>query len=218
MTLIVRERVSSQVQRYLRDKIIQGELQEGMRLIEADIAAELSVSRTPVREALVLLQSKDLVRALDGGGYEVRDFRRELMDILDVRVALESHAARRAVDRADGALIAQLNGICGAMEALSAEAVDRRAKLNREFHETLVGAAGNPRLLGIVNDYQEYFSAAQKLFDPEYITRTQREHREIVKALERHDAEGAARTVAAHIAGAGAIIAGESPKAGGGKQ
>ena len=219
MTLIVRERVSSQVQRYLRDKIIQGELQEGMRLIETDIAAELNVSRTPVREALVLLQSKDLVRALDGGGYEVRDFRRELIDILDVRGALESHAARKVAGLADGKLIGRLSAICTAMEALPAKAIDRRAKLNREFHETLVGAAGNPRLVGIVNDYQEYFSAAQKLFDPEYIARTQREHREIVAALEGRDADEAARIVAAHIAGAGAIIAGasagETPKAGG---
>lgn len=215
MTLIVRERVSSQVQRYLRDKIIQGELREGMRLIETDIAVELNVSRTPVREALVLLHSKDLVRPLDSGGYEVRGFRRELIDILDVRVALESHAARKAAARADDALIGELKAICQSMEALPVKSIDRRAALNREFHETLVGAAGNPRLVGIVNDYQEYFSAAQKLFDPEYITRTQREHREIVAAFVRRDGDEAARLVSAHIAGAGAIIAGETPKAGG---
>lgn len=210
MSLILRERVSSQVQRYLRDKIIQGELREGMRLIEEDIAAELSVSRTPVREALVLLQSKDLVRALKGGGYEVRDFRRELIDILDVRVALETHAVRKMVPRVNAELLNRMKAVCDSMEALRPEANEQRAKLNRSFHEMLVGGAENPRLVRIVNDYQEYFSAAQKLFDPKFIKRSEREHRAIVAALESRDVETAVRVVAEHIAGAGKHIMSQS--------
>jgi DNA-binding GntR family transcriptional regulator len=206
MTLIVRERVSMQVERYLRNKIAQGALPAGSRLIEEEIAAELNVSRTPVREALVLLQGKDLVGPVKGGGFEVRDFRRELLDMLDVRVALETHAVRRIAKRADPELVKALKALCTAMEDLPRKAVEARADLNRKFHGLLVGAAGNPRLVRIVNDYQEYFSAAQKLFDPKFIERTEREHREIVAALQSGDANKVAKAVAAHIEGAGEFI------------
>lgn len=206
MTVIVRERVSMQVQRYLQNRIVQGVLPAGSRLIEEEIAAELNVSRTPVREALVLLQGKDLVRTVKGGGYEVRDIRRELLDMLDVRVALETHAVRKIAKRGNAGLIAELKAICKSMEALPARAIEERAELNRKFHALLIGAAGNPRLVRIVNDYQEYFSAAQKLFDPKFIKRTEREHREIVAALEAGDASKVARAVAEHIEGAGEFI------------
>lgn len=213
MTLIVRERVSMQVQRYLRNKIAKGDLPAGSRLIEEEIAAELNVSRTPVREALVLLQGKDLVRPLKGGGYEVRDFRRELLDMLDVRVALETHAVRKIAKRGNAGLVRELKSICKAMEALPTQAVEERAELNRKFHELLIGAAGNPRLVRIVNDYQEYFATAQRLFDPKFIERTEREHREIVAALEAGDADKVARAVAKHIEGAGEFIMSASDKA-----
>lgn len=206
MTVIIRERVSLQVERHLRNKIAQGALPAGSRLIEEEIAAELSVSRTPVREALVLLQGKDLVRVLKGGGYEVRDFRRELLDMLDVRIALETHAVRKIAKRSNAGLIKELSAICSAMEALPSKAVEDRAKLNRTFHELLIGAAENPRLVRIVNDYQEYFAAAQKLFNPKFIERTEREHREIVAALEEGNADKVARAVAEHIEGAGEFI------------
>lgn len=206
MTLIVRERVSMQVERHLRKKIAQGALPAGSRLIEEEIAAELNVSRTPVREALVLLQGRDLVRSVKGGGFEVRDFRRELLDMLDVRIALETHAVRKIAKRAPDGLIGELKSLCDAMEALPRKAVEDRATLNRKFHELLIGAAGNPRLVRIVNDYQEYFSAAQRLFDPKFIERTEREHRGIVASLEAGDAEKVARAVAEHIEGAGEFI------------
>lgn len=206
MTLIVRERVSLQVERHLRNKIAQGTLPAGSRLVEEEIAAELNVSRTPVREAIVLLQGKDLVRPIKGGGFEVRDFRRELLDMLDVRVALETHAVRKIAKDANAVLLKELRSLCAAMEALPRKAVEERAELNRKFHGLLIGAAGNPRLARIVNDYQEYFSAAQRLFDPKFIERTEREHREIVAALKSGDANKVARAVADHIEGAGEFI------------
>ncbi len=215
MTVIVRERVSMQVERHLRNKIARGVLPAGSRLIEEEIAGELSVSRTPVREALVLLQGKDLVRPVKGGGFEVRDFRRELLDMLDVRIALETHAVRKIARRNNAGLVRELKAICSAMEALPARAVEDRAALNRKYHELLIGAAENPRLVRIVNDYQEYFAAAQRLFDPKFIERTEREHREIVAALEHGDAETVARAVAEHIEGAGEfIMSHETPEEG----
>ena len=205
--VIVRERVFPQVHRYLRDKILRGEYPRGARLIETDIAAELNVSRTPVREALVLLQGQDLVATLESGGFVVADSRQQLSDILDIRVALETHAVAKAAQRIDGKEIAALDGICAEMEALQVEAIDHRAELNRQFHETLVGAAHNRRLVKMVGTYQDYFHVIQPLYDAELIRKTQAEHRAITDALRHRDITKATRLVAEHITNSGELIA-----------
>ncbi|MEA2935315.1 MAG: hypothetical protein QOD74_1961 [Variibacter sp.] len=206
MTQIVRDRVSSQVHRYLRDRIVQGDLPEGTRLIELDIAAELGVSRTPVREALWQLRSMELVRQVGSGGYEVSDVRRELADILDIRAALEAHAVRCAAARISDSEVASLEHICARLERVPFERIEDRAALNLQFHEALVGAAGNGRLLRMVTDYQSYFSVAQPLFDADFLERSQREHREIVGALRARDSERAAKVVTAHVLGAAEFL------------
>ena len=205
--VIARERVFSQVHRYLRDKILRGEYPQGARLIETDIAAELNVSRTPVREALVLLQGQDLVSTPEGGGFVVADPRQQLSDILDIRVALETHAVVKAAQRIDGREIALLDKICDDMEALRVDDIDCRAELNRRFHETLVGAAHNQRLVKMVGNYQHYFHVIQPLYDAEMIRNTQAEHRAITNALRHRDIAKATRLVAEHITNSGELIA-----------
>lgn len=205
MNQIVRDRVSAQVHRYLRDKIIDGEFSEGKRLVELDIAAELGVSRTPVREALWQLRSMNLIRSI-GTGYEVTNVKRELLEILDIRAALEAHAVRRAATAIDNAQISRISEICAEMEALAFDAVAKRGELNRLFHEELVKASGNERLLNMVSDYQGYFTVAQPLFDKKFITKTQREHRGILAALKERDGGKAAQLIVEHVLGAAEFL------------
>lgn len=204
--VIARERVFSQVYRYIRDKILRGEYPEGTRLIETSIAAELNISRTPVREALVLLQGRGLVGTLESGGFVVGDAHQQLIDILDIRAALECHAVAKAAPNISGEEIARLEELCAAMEAIAPAETERRADLNRKFHETLIGSSHNRRLVRMVSDYQDYFQIAQPLFDPESIRRTQAEHRAITEAMRRHDGALASRLVGEHIRNAGAHI------------
>lgn len=205
MNQIVRDRVSAQVHRYLRDKIIDGEFSEGKRLVELDIAAELGVSRTPVREALWQLRSMNLIRSI-GTGYEVTNVKRELLEILDIRAALEAHAVRRAATAIDNAQISRISEICTEMEALAFDAVAKRGELNRLFHEELVKASGNERLLNMVSDYQGYFTVAQPLFDKKFITKTQREHRDILAALKERNGDKAAQLIVEHVLGAAEFL------------
>ena len=205
MNQIVRDRVSAQVHRYLRDKIIDGEFSEGKRLVELDIAAELGVSRTPVREALWQLRSMNLIRSI-GTGYEVTNVKRELLEILDIRAALEAHAVRRAATAIDNAQISRISEICTEMEALAFDAVAKRGELNRLFHEELVKASGNERLLNMVSDYQGYFTVAQPLFDKKFITKTQREHRDILAALKERNGDQAAQLIVEHVLGAAEFL------------
>lgn len=204
--VITRESVFVQVHRHIRDRILRGHYPEGTRLVESSIAAELNISRTPVREALVLLVGQDLVHTLDGGGFVVSDLRLQLLDILDIRVALETHAVATAAANMSNDEIVQLENLCEQMEALPPEEIDARADLNRKFHETLIGASHNRRLTKMVGDYQNYFRIAQPLFDPEAIRRTQSEHRAITRALRDRNIEAAERLTAEHIRNAGAHI------------
>lgn len=208
--MIVKDKVSDQVRRHLREQIVRGDLAEGTRLVEVEIAARLGVSRTPVREALWQLCGMDLVRRLDNGGYEVGDVRRELVDILDIRAALECHAARKAARLIEAPQIAEMETICARMEALSPKEFERRAALNRAFHSALIAASGNRPLSRLVDGYYEYFEVAQPLFDRAQIEKTQREHREILDALARHDPDRAASVVAKHITAAADFIAGDA--------
>jgi DNA-binding GntR family transcriptional regulator len=209
MTEIVRDRVSDQVHRYLREKIIDGEFEEGRRLVEVEIAAELGVSRTPVREALWQLRSMHLVRSIGTSGYEVTNIRRELADVLDIRAALEAHAVRKAAASVTPEQLEQLTKICEQMEALSPEAIANRAELNRRFHEELIRARGNGRLLQLVSEYQDYFMVAQPMFDRAFIARTQREHRQILEALRARDGDKAAELITQHILGAAKFLQAE---------
>jgi DNA-binding GntR family transcriptional regulator len=208
MGLIDKSKMSDQVRRLLREEIVKGELAEGTRLVEVDIAARLGVSRTPVREALWQLCGMDLVRRLEHGGYEVGNVRRELVDILDIRAALECHAARRAARVITDEQVAAMTAICERMEALAVEQFEPRAALNRSFHSAIIDAAGNRPLSRLVDGYYEYFEVAQPLFDRTQIDRTQREHREILDALACRDSERAADVVAKHITAAAHFIAG----------
>lgn len=213
MNIIVKSKVSEQVQHYLRDKIVQGKIAAGTRLVEVEIAASLGVSRTPVREALLQLRGMDLVRPLDKGGFEVGDVRRELVDILDIRVALEAHAARKAALVISEEQLREIADICKRMESLAFDQVEQRAALNRSFHEALIAAAGNARLSRIVAEYHDYFGVAQPLFDRPLLRKTEREHREILAALKDRNAIRASDAVTQHILGASRYLTEEMPKA-----
>jgi len=94
------------------------------------------------------------------------------------------------------------------MEALPAEQFERRAELNRLFHNALINASGNRPLSRLVGEYYEYFEVAQPLFDKAQIRKTQREHRDILGALASHDPDRASDVVARHILDAAHFIAG----------
>jgi DNA-binding GntR family transcriptional regulator len=208
MGLIVKSKMSDQVRRLLREGIVKGEIAEGTRLVEVDIAARLGVSRTPVREALWQLCGMDLVHRLEHGGYEVGNVRRELVDILDIRAALECHAARRAAVVITDEQVADMLSICERMEALAVEQFERRAALNRSFHSAIIEASGNRPLSRLVDGYYEYFEVAQPLYDRKQIEKTQREHREILESLASRDPDRAANVVGKHITAAASFIAG----------
>ncbi len=142
----------------LRAAIISGKLRPDERLRENQLAAQLGVSRTPVREALLLLETDGLVRStLNRGTVVRRILPTEIRDTYDVRVILESRAAALAARRISPGEIDHLQRLQDEMEARN-EAVMRPreliadlTELNAEFHTVLVNAAGNPVLGRLAN-------------------------------------------------------------------
>ncbi len=181
------ESIARQVYRLLRGRIMAGEIPGGAVLTGVELARELEVSRTPVREALLLLEADGLVAPSGPGGAVVTDLRSALAEVMEMREALEGYAARKAAERVDTATIRKLDTLCDEAERLDHGDVEGRARLNRAFHEVLVGAAGNARLARAVHDQAEYFAFAARLYDTATAAESLRDHRRMVGALKARD-------------------------------
>jgi DNA-binding GntR family transcriptional regulator len=189
----------------IRSAIVDGRLHPGQRLKEEELARELGISRTPVREALLMLQAEGLVDASPNRGAKVRTHSaQDLDDLYQLRALLEGHAARRAASRLADEAISSLHASCRRFEALlETEEADFRelVKENVVFHETILDGADSARLAAMVRNvielplvYRSYiwYSPDQQRISGHY-------HVQIARALEARDAERAEIIMKEHI-------------------
>ncbi|WP_251151632.1 GntR family transcriptional regulator [Cellulosimicrobium sp. Marseille-Q4280] len=187
------------VEQVLRDQIVDGARAPGSRLVERDLAAELGVSRVPVREALRVLVAEGLVTPRPRSWAVVRTFTADDVEhLLEVRSALEQLAARRAAERHDPAALTTLDGAldrqAGAASRGDATAARRAAA---DFHEALLAAAGNPML-----DEITAVTASRVrwlLGQHEDLAEMVDEHRALLDAVRARDADAAAERAVAHL-------------------
>jgi DNA-binding GntR family transcriptional regulator len=141
------ESAARRAYRATKDLILSGEIPPGALLSEGEIADRLTLSRTPVREAFLLLETEDLLRLVPKRGAVVVPVPpTEAADVLDVRYALETASARRLRDRGReiAGLLAGLEQLIGVQEALAAMSdVSAFAEVDERFHRAIVDAAGN---------------------------------------------------------------------------
>jgi DNA-binding GntR family transcriptional regulator len=201
---------SSAVAERLREAILGGMLEPGERLKEEQLARELGTSRTPVREALLVLQSEGLVDATPNRGAAVRLYgKRELEEMYDLRSLLEGHAAARAAERIEPRTLAELRSSCnrfadlvtgGDLRSLVAE--------NALFHEAILRAADSDRLTSMVHEvialplvYRSYvwYSPAQTRASYEF-------HRQLVDAFADRDGETAEQVMHRHVFAARTVL------------
>lgn len=131
----------------LRRRIIDGEVVPGTRLIEGTVAKSFGVSRTPVREALNQLAYEGLVERHDRA-MRVRVLRPEdVLELYEVRIALERAAARAAAERRTDLDVGALAHIVEQMQSLSQDHVDSRPRLAHRFHFTIWRATHNPAMV-----------------------------------------------------------------------
>src|SRR5437868_9162498 len=119
----------------IREAIVDGRLPPGQRLKEEELARELGISRTPVREALLILQAEGLVDAAPNRGAVVRSHDADdLEDLYQLRALLEGYAARRAATNIPEAAVTELWASCERFESLAEGDVQELVKENLLFH------------------------------------------------------------------------------------
>lgn len=189
------------VRETLRRAILSGALNGGARLVQADIAAQLEVSTTPVREALRDLAADGLIRFDPHRGAIVRELdMTELVELYEIRKTLEALAVRKAAQEIDEAQLQQASELQDKMDRESDTGV--WVRYNSEFHSLLYRAAASPRLFSIiesVHDAATIYVAHSLAVSPDRVKDGNREHRGIIEALRRRDGERAASLLAAHL-------------------
>ncbi|MFJ3670688.1 GntR family transcriptional regulator [Streptomyces sp. NPDC090106] len=186
----------------LRRRIIEAELQPGERLVERDLAAELEVSRIPLREALRLLEADGLVLLVPHRGALVAPFTpADVRDLFDVRESLESLAARLAAERSDRAALDRLAArLATARAATRAGDQDAIAAANAGFHRDIVELADNPLLLGLMRPMEARTQWLFRLTAQRDPARQCSEHEQLYEAIAAGDADRAAAIAHEHVA------------------
>lgn len=196
---IVLERLTTQesVVDHLRSLILSRYLKPGDRLVQSDLAEELGVSRTPIREALHKLASEGLVSFSAYKGASVTDFSLvELEEIYNVRIALEGYAAYLAAQYITEKELKQMEALLlKTEEALQQTDHIHLLELNRKFHTILYGASRQQRLYEMIINHLELSDLYRLMyFTVEHLCAdTFVEHKELVEILRQGDAEEAER-------------------------
>lgn len=185
----------------LRHAILQGTIPGGSRLVQADLANELRVSTTPIREALRDLATEGLVRLDPHRGAIVhRISYAETREILNICKLLEPEAMRQAATTATEATLVEAEAI---IDQMSAETDPGRwADLNRQFHARIVKDVESKYLLDILRTLRDtaalYVGLVIKPL-PMQMEEGNRQHREFTRVLRDRDAEGAAELCRRHL-------------------
>lgn len=190
----------------IRLQILDGTLQAGERVVEADLARDLNTSRTPVREALRRLEAEGLVEVLPHRGARVSSWTKDdLREIYDLRAVLEAMAGERAATRIISTDLCRLDELCDQMDECgtgpSASARDHYSSLNGEYHEIIREASGSPRLVTMLHGVVQVPLIVRTfhLFHTSDMERSSKHHREIVTALRAGDGAWASSVLRAHV-------------------
>ncbi|MEW6044965.1 MAG: GntR family transcriptional regulator [Bacillota bacterium] len=187
----------------LREAIISGALKPGERLMEVQLADELGVSRTPVREAIRKLEHDGFVVMIPRKGAYVADISlKDVAEIFDVRRALEALAAQLAAERASDDDLERVERILLEYgECIDTNDTARLIEVDTRFHESIYQMSGNARLkhmLSLLSEQVMRFRTMTLSHRPR-MRRALEEHRRIVEAIASRDAERAARLAREHI-------------------
>ncbi|WNS76312.1 GntR family transcriptional regulator [Bacillus sp. DTU_2020_1000418_1_SI_GHA_SEK_038] len=177
---------------YIRDKILNGELPRGTKLVEERLAEELGVSRTPVRESIRKLEQEGLVKQKR----VVNPTDMDLRNIFQVRILLEGFAARYSATYMSQAALEQLEQC---IEIGHSGTTEEIMKANEEFHNIIVQTTNNPMMIDIIDRMQSIIYLFRKTVVYHKRPFLIEEHRQIFEAIQSHDGEEAERIMKKHL-------------------
>jgi len=199
-----------QVYERLHGAITSGEMAPGAPVIEAEIAARLGLSRTPVREALRRLESEGMLEPRGGRGSVVRELQREEVDcVFEIREALESLAARRASRHMGARDYAELDRLVERMRA-HVDEPEEMERLDTTFHDRILAHADGVRLKRMLGDLRAEIMPwrAIALGIAERRAGTVEEHAAMLAAMRTRDEPAIAAATSRHIANTHAAVIG----------
>lgn len=194
--------VADQVYAVLRERIAGGEIERGSRLHQEELASELGVSRTPVREALRRLAAEGLVDLFANRGARVATATNEqLRSSYETRLVVEPGAARVAAERRLEQPLALMRAALRD-EGRAGPSSVKHFKANRDFHLAIVEGTGNPQLVQFMEHVWIGRIGAtlyEKRLDPAGLQADHGAHEAIAKAIEGGDGDEAERLTRGHL-------------------
>ena len=193
-----------EVYQTLRKSILHGKLRAGQRLIEEQLAGQVGISRTPVREAFHKLERDDLVTRLPKGGFAVREFTKEdVEEIFGIRSALESYAAYLATLHIAPDKISVLEKkLKESEDAIAKGNDDKVVQLQTEFHDLLYKSCKSKKLAEMINNFRDYFYRYRSALvrTESGISQSHQDHRQMLEAMKKKNPRLAERLVRKHLA------------------
>jgi DNA-binding GntR family transcriptional regulator len=191
-----------QVHEQLREAILSGDVRPGEKTSQAELARDLAVGRTPLREAVRMLQSEGLILAEPNRRVEIAKLSVEDAEELYVmRIALEVSAARITLPSLTPGDLAELEGYMAQMASLAAaDSFFLIRAPHRAFHERFISGAG-PRPLRVMSELFDHAERYRRIYGaaaPDHFGRREAEHRAMLDAAARADADALAQAVAVH--------------------
>ena len=213
---MVKESLSLKAYRSIQSRIYSGSLAVGSVVSEVSLAEELGVSRTPVREAIRRLCSEGLLEQVPRFGTIVRrQTRNEIIELYQLREALESYAVGIAAQTISPEDLKQMETYCehirvmahklrdSGKDVLDSAEMGRFLAVDMAFHTLMIHVAGNSRITKLVTESKVltgcFFRTNRRQHNLEIIVGAYRFHVRILRALQRGDAEAAGRFTAEHI-------------------
>jgi DNA-binding GntR family transcriptional regulator len=195
--------LSNKIYEILLNKIINGEIKPGTRLIERDLAEEFGVSRTPIREALNRLAKDDLIEVMPHRGAYVKGLKaKDIVEIYDIRASLERLALRLAIPSIPSSEIKRLKYMVKHNSSNTTEnEIQHLVSMDREFHRLIASYCDNRRLVAMLENLANVVNVFRIMDAPieDRAKKALQEHLAILDAIEKRDVELACKLITEHI-------------------
>jgi DNA-binding GntR family transcriptional regulator len=203
LKIVQSQTLQDQVYTYLRNKIVNGDIPPGQRIIEQKVAKETGISRSPVREAIRRLESENLVTVSPRGGVKVfRPTFTDFQHLYECRISLEPSAAYYAalrIDVSEKHILAEL--VDNMTIAVEKKDIEKLKSLSSKFHFTILKASGNPYLVKVMEHLNSLLTFYRNavLDIPQRLNDGDIEHKAIWEAIEKRDSKEAKALMELHI-------------------
>ena len=208
LSIGLRKQACDAIKRAITEMNIYGHPLE-IRLDERQLSQDLGMSRTPVREALSVLEQEGFVRSVPRRGLiVVRKSKREVVEMITVWSALESMAARLAAPLVTAAELEELHALVDVFQEDPSEQISEYSRANMEFHKAIIRMGGVELMTSLTDNLFIHMRAvrAVTMTQDNRAQRSIADHRNIIAALERRDADLASRLVREHTMGLAAHV------------